>query len=142
VSTDFATGALAPRYQHLFRYLLIGGMASAIDVLLFMALFNLAGTSTLAAHSVSVPTSVLVSFFVNARHNFHTDDHMALRLLSFVLVCSLGYLAGFGVISAASNLGLGANAGKILSLPVVFVVQFVLNSRITFRKSGPKGARA
>lgn len=138
MSTDFAAEVPLPRSRHLFRYLLIGGMASAIDVLLFMALFNIAGTSTLVAHSVSVPTSVLVSFFMNARHNFHTDDHMALRLLSFVVVCGLGYLAGFGVIDAATKLGLGANAGKIVSLPVVFAIQFVLNSRITFRK----GARA
>lgn len=127
--------AIPGRYHHLVRYLLIGGMASAIDVLLFMGLYNLVGTSTLVAHSVSVPTSVLVSFFVNARHNFRTDDHMALRLLSFAVVCALGYLVGFGVIDAAADLGLGANAGKILSLPVVFAVQFILNSRITFRKA-------
>lgn len=127
--------ALPPRYHHLLRYLLIGGMASAIDVLLFMLLFNVFGTSTLLAHSISVPVSVLVSFFVNARHNFRTDDHMALRLLSFATVCALGYLVGFGVINAAAQMGLGANLGKILSLPAVFVVQFILNSRITFRKA-------
>ena len=128
--------AIPGRHHHLVRYLLIGGMASAVDVLLFMALFNLAGTSTLMAHSVSVPVSVLVSFFVNARHNFHTDDYMALRLFSFAVVCALGYLVGFGVINAATGLGLGANLGKILSLPAVFAVQFILNSRITFRKAG------
>lgn len=127
--------AIPVRYHHLVRYLLIGGMASAIDVLLFMALYNLVGTSTLTAHSISVPVSVLVSFFVNARHNFRTDDHMALRLFSFAAVCGLGYLVGFGVIRAATEVGLGANLGKILSLPAVFVVQFILNSRITFRKA-------
>jgi hypothetical protein len=30
--------------------------------------------------------------------------------------------------------GLGANLGKMLSLPVVFVLQYLLNSRITFYK--------
>lgn len=127
--------AIPGRYHHLARYLLIGGMASAIDVLLFMGLYNGLGTSTLLAHSMSVPVSVLVSFFVNARHNFHTDDHMALRLLSFVAVCALGYLVGFGVIDAATRAGIGPNLGKIASLPVVFAVQFILNSRITFRKA-------
>ena len=40
------------------KYLLIGGAASAIDVLLFMALYNLAGFTDWQAHSVSVPASV------------------------------------------------------------------------------------
>lgn len=128
------------RYHNLVRYLLIGGMASAIDVILFMVLYNVMGTSTLVAHSVSVPVAVLVSFFVNARHNFRVDDNMALRLLSFAAVCALGYLVGFGVINAVQQAGLGANLGKIASLPVVFAVQFILNSRITFRKA--KGVQA
>lgn len=127
--------ALHARHRTLANYVLIGGTASAIDVVLFLALFNLAGTSALLAHSVSVPTAILFSFFVNARHNVRTHDRMALRLASFVAVCLVGYLAGYGVILAAATVGIGENAGKILSLPVVFVVQYVLNSRITFRKA-------
>lgn len=121
------------QHQHLVKYLLIGGAASAIDVVLFLILFNLAGTTPLVAHSISVPTSVLFSFATNARHNFRTSDRLVLRLVSFVLVCTIGYAAGFGVIAAAASLGLGENIGKIASLPVVFVIQYVLNSRITFR---------
>jgi len=127
----------ARRHHHLLKYFLIGGLASAIDVLLFMALFNLFGTSALFAHSISVPTSVVFSFLVNARHNFKTNDHMLLRLCSFVVVCALGYLVGYGVILAATSTGFSANIGKLESLPVVFVVQYLLNSRITFRKAAP-----
>lgn len=126
-------------HSHLLRYLLIGGAASAIDVALFGILYNLVGTTPLVAHSVAVPSSVLFSFLVNARHNFRTSDHMALRLFSFVIVCSIGYLAGFGVIALVERMGWGANLGKIASLPVVFIIQFVLNSRITFRKAAPRG---
>jgi putative flippase GtrA len=136
-SLPLLDGLLRPvpaRHHHLVKYLLIGGTASAIDVVLFLILFNLVGTSALVAHSISVPTSVLFSFFVNARHNFRTSDHMALRLLSFATVCLIGYLAGYAVIAAAAGAGLGENVGKILSLPVVFLIQYLLNSRITFRR--------
>lgn len=126
-------GALK-RHPHLIKYLLIGGTASALDVVLFAILFNLVGTTALAAHSVSVPTAILFSFFLNARHNFRTSDRMALRLACFVTVCVIGYLAGYAIIEAAVAGGAGANAGKIASLPVVFVIQYVLNSRITFRR--------
>jgi putative flippase GtrA len=121
------------RHHHLVKYLLIGGAASALDVVLFLVLFNLVGTTPFVAHSISVPTSVLFSFVTNARHNFRTSDRLALRLISFATVCTIGYAAGFGVIMSAVALGLGENVGKIASLPVVFVIQYVLNSRITFR---------
>jgi putative flippase GtrA len=123
------------RHEQILKYLLIGGAASAIDVVLFMILFNFAGFTEWQAHSVSVPTSVLFSFVVNARHNFKTSDYMLLRLVSFSLVCLLGFFAGYGVIEAARSLGIDSNIGKIASLPVVFVLQYLLNSRITFRKA-------
>lgn len=120
------------------KYLLIGGAASAIDVLLFMALYNLAGFTDWQAHSVSVPASVLFSFAINARHNFKTNDYILLRLLSFSVVCLIGFLVGYGVIVAAGSVGFGANLGKLASLPVVFILQYMLNSRITFRKAGAR----
>lgn len=124
-------------HQTLVKYFLIGGMASAIDVLLFLYLYNVVGTTALTAHTVSVPTSVIFSFVTNARHNFRTNDFLLLRLISFVIVCGIGYLAGLGVITTCGAIGLGENVGKIASLPVVFVIQFVLNSRITFCKIAP-----
>lgn len=121
--------------KHLVKYLVIGATASAIDVALFMMLFNVAHTTPLMAHSISVPTSVLFSFTINARHNFYTADHIVLRLISFAVVATIGYAVGYGVIELSRSIGLGANLGKILSLPVVFVLQYFLNSRITFRKT-------
>lgn len=125
---------LSQKHETLLKYFLIGGAASALDVLIFFVLFNLVGTTALMAHSISVPTAVLFSFVTNARHNFRVNDYMKLRLASFVVVCTIGYLAGYGVIVLAANVGLGENIGKFLSLPVVFIIQYVLNSKITFRR--------
>jgi putative flippase GtrA len=138
VSLTARLAMLARRHQTLIKYFIIGATASAIDVILFLVLYNALGTTALVAHSISVPTSVLFSFAVNARHNFKTTDHTALRLASFVIVCTIGYAVGFGVIELCRAQGLGANLGKIASLPVVFVLQYVLNSRITFAKWGSR----
>lgn len=120
--------------ERLVKYLIIGAAASMIDVALFMLLFNVAHTTPLMAHTISVPTSVLFSFTVNSRHNFYTADHIALRLISFAGVAAIGYAVGYGIIDLCRSVGLGANLGKILSLPVVFALQYLLNSRITFYK--------
>lgn len=120
--------------ERFVKYFIIGIAASSIDVALFMVLFNIAHTTPLMAHSISVPTSVLFSFTVNSRHNFYTADHIVLRLTSFVVVATIGYAAGYGMIELCRSVGLGANLGKILSLPLVFVLQYLLNSRVTFYK--------
>ena len=122
------------RREQLLKYFLIGCTASALDVLIFLLLFNGIGTTALLAHSVSVPTAVLFSFFTNARHNFRTRDYVALRLVSFAVVCAIGYATGYAVIMASVASGSDANMGKVFSLPMVFSIQYLLNSRITFRK--------
>lgn len=142
VSAGLVTQArrLARRFEHLVKYLLIGAMASAIDLGLFLILHNAAGLAPLAAHSVSVPAAVVFSFTCNAVHNFRTTDLIPLRFASFITVAFIGYLVGVTVIATAhEGLGLDANAAKVLSLPLVFVVQYLLNSRLSFRKAA--GAR-
>jgi putative flippase GtrA len=123
------------QHEHVLKYLLIGGTASAIDVALFMALFNLFDFNEWQSHSISVPVAVLFSFATNARHNFRTSDHLVLRLMSFSLICLLGFFVGYGVIETGRFLGADSNIGKLASLPVVFILQYLLNSRITFRKT-------
>ena len=124
------------RHDHLIKYFIIGSTASAIDVGLFLVLFNLVDTSALFAHSISVPTSVVFSFTINAVHNFRTTDHIPIRFASFVAVAAVGYLIGAAVIIIGHDaFGLSGNIAKILSLPLVFAVQYLLNSRISFRKT-------
>jgi putative flippase GtrA len=125
----------ARRHEQALKYLVIGGAATVMDAVLFMILFNFAAFTEWQAHSVSMPVSSLFSFVVNARHNFRTSDHILLRLASYSVVCVIGFFVGYGVIEAARSVGIDSNAGKIVSLPVAALLQYVLNSRITFRKS-------
>ncbi len=117
-------------------YALIGGVASAIDVGLFVLLYELAGAPALVAHSISIPVSALYSFGCNAWFNFGTTDRLARRAASFAVVVALGYLLGAAVIAATQALTpFGGTVGKLLSLPLVFAFQFYLNSRISFRET-------
>ena len=128
------------KHEHLIKYLMIGGAASAVDVVLFLVLFNVVGTTEAVAQGIAVPTSILFSFVINARHNFKANDYMVLRLISFFAICGLGMILGLWIIQAVAATGIGSsltapeNVGKFVSLPFVFVFQFVLNSKITFYK--------
>ncbi len=115
-------------------YLLIGGVASAIDVGVFVYLYELVGLSAIASHSVSIPLSALFSFSMNAVFNFKKTDMILLRLLSFAIVVFLGYLLGASIIWVIDDvLRLGGTTGKIVSLPFVFFFQYYLNAKVSFR---------
>ena len=129
-----AANAWLKKHEHLVKYFVIGGSASALDIMIFLFIFNILETTALFAHSISVPTAVVFSFFTNARHNFRRSDYWALRMALFCLVCTIGYAVGYLVIEAVLWAGLSANIGKIFSLPLVFVTQYTLNSRVTFRE--------
>ena len=116
------------------RYFLIGGMASAIDVGVFIVLHEFLDFSAIASHSISIPISAIYSFTLNAFLNFKTTDKLLLRFISFSIVVMLGYLLGALVIWFTENfLGLSGTIGKIISLPLVFVFQYFLNAKISFR---------
>ena len=116
-------------------YFLIGGVASAIDVGLFVLMYEWVGTSALVAHSISIPVSALYSFTCNAIFNFRTTDRILSRLLSFSVIVGLGYVLGALIIwLVVSYTGFGGTMGKLASLPAVFFFQFFLNSRISFKK--------
>lgn len=115
-------------------YLLIGGVASAIDVGVFIILYEFVGVSALASHSISIPLSAAYSFICNAYFNFGVTDKLLMRFISFSIVVVLGYLLGAAVISLVVTFSpWGGTVGKILSLPLVFIFQYFLNSRISFR---------
>ena len=115
-------------------YLLIGGVATVIDIGLFLILHEVMGVSAILSHSISVPISALYSFICNAVFNFKKTDKLLLRAASFSIVVFLGYLLGALFVYVFENwTGLGGSIGKIVSLPFVVVLQFVLNAKISFQ---------
>ena len=115
-------------------YLFIGGFAVSIDMGIFLFLHELIGIKPLICHSVSVPIAAIFSFSVNAYLNFKKSDFLFYRFVSFSIVVVIGYLLGVLIIFIIDTvLQLGGTIGKLVSLPFVVMVQFYLNSKITFR---------
>jgi len=118
----------------MLAYLFIGGIAASIDLGTFVFLYELVGLTAVISHSVSVPISAIFSFLCNAFFNFRKTDLLLFRSISFLIVVVLGYLLGVAIIIFVGDiLQLGGTIGKLISLPFVFLFQFYLNSKISFR---------
>lgn len=122
------------RHENLIKYGFIGASAVVIDLGLFIVLHEFLDVAPWIAHSVSVAVAVVWSFLLNAFFNFRTTDRLLARFLSFATVSFIGYLVGLVVIAiAVSALGLGGTISKIISMPVVFITQYILNTKFSFR---------
>ncbi len=125
--------------RNLILYAFIGGSAVVVDLGIFTFLHEVLDWGALTANAVSVPVSVVWSFALNATLNFKTTDVILARLASFSIVSGIGFAASQGIIWAAEGAGASGLVAKLLSLPLVFVLQYILNSRLTFREQKLKG---
>ena len=127
---------LARKHETMLKYGVIGASAVAVDVGLFVILHELFDVAAWAAHSASVGLAVVWSFLLNAFFNFRTTDRLLVRFVSFATVAFVGYLIGLAIIGAGMGwFDLGGTVAKLISMPVVFGTQYLLNSRISFRSS-------
>lgn len=134
-----ALGRIARARRQLLLYALIGSVALVTDLGLFATTTLVWGWSPLVAHTVSVPVAAGLSFVLNARLNFRQTDRWGVRMASFAVVAAIGYAVGAVVIWVVTD-GFGGPglAAKLMSLPLVFALQYRLNSRVTFRPQGPR----
>lgn len=124
---------LIQKHIKLIKYFFIGISASLVDVLVYLFLFNVMDWSPLISTAISISLATVYGFTLNLLYNFKTKNNIALRLLSYSLTSGAGLLVSIGMLQLFTNVhGYDGNLIKILSLPIVFLVQYLLNTRITF----------
>lgn len=127
---------LINKFEKIIVYAVIGGVAMVIDVSLFWILTATTDLPSVAANAISVGIAMVYSFLTNAFFNFRTKTGLTKRFFMFTAVTIVGYVASSLMLFVLSDrMGWDKVLVKNLSLPVVFVVQFVLNSRFTFKEA-------
>ena len=105
--------------------------------LLPLAVFWLAVTGGLwyqAANALGYLAGTLASFALNRVVTFKQRDRVGQRLAMFLAVAGLGFAASAALLWGLVDLaGLDARLAKLLTLPVVVVLQYSLNRRFSFR---------
>lgn len=125
------------RNREFVLYCLIGLSGVTADFLVFLALTQV-GIDPLVATFISVSCGIINNFVWNAWLNFKVRSHLLIRFLSFYAVGLVGVALSIGILWVGSLLGLTPAVAKIISIPIVVVVQFVLNRVVTFRKTADR----
>lgn len=121
-------------HRTLILYFFIGASASLIDLIGFFVFHSTLGIVSTLATTYSVAIATVYAFLLNAHFNFKQTDRILIRLLSYSVVSGIGLLISAGILFVFNvTMGFDGNLIKVLSLPVVFVVQYLLNKRVTFQ---------
>lgn len=130
---------LVRRYHTLVTYFAIGSTAALVDLGVFFALYTLVGLASPVATTLSVASATVYAFLLNAYFNFKATDRLWLRFLSYALVSGAGLGVSILLLTVFNvALGFDGNLVKIASLPIIFLLQYWLNKRITFQSFGQR----
>jgi putative flippase GtrA len=89
-----------------------------------------------AANVFGYLSGTLVSFFLNRKITFGVRDKLAYRLAMFLGVAAIGFSVSAVMLWLLVDLmSVNAKIAKLLTLPVVVVIQFSMNRRITFSEN-------
>lgn len=120
--------------REMVLYLIIGGGAVIIELIIFTLIFNLSNVNAVPSNVIANVVSTTYSFILNSRYNFRKTDQVAKRMTTFFIISAIGFIAGTIIIYVMTDLmGINGNISKLVSLPVVVSIQFVLNKFITFK---------
>ena len=125
------------------RFLVVGGIAFAIDYGVFLLLHTLAGAPYVLASAVSLTLSLVVSYVLSVRFVFEPRPgrsvavELAVYLAISLVAIGLNQLV---LLASVELLRLAPEVGKLVATGVVLVFNFVARKLLIERR--PRGARS
>lgn len=122
--------------QKILKYLVVGSTCQLIDYLITILIFyNF--KNLFIANSIGYIFGSLISYIGHTRYTFRATSrnlNSFRQIIYFTLVCLSGSFAGYLIIKFNFLLGINIKYAKLIQLSIIALIQYFLNSRITFRK--------
>jgi len=116
------------------KYFLIGISGALLDFSAFALVYQVFGFGEVFANVVGSIIGFNNNFFLNAFFNFKTKTNLLTRYLSYFMICVFGMVVSSTFIYImVSVMGFNAFLSKFLAMGGIFVVQYFLNKKITFK---------
>ena len=115
-----------------FLYFVCGVIGVSTDYLIYLSALTL-GIWYQLANILGYVSGTLVSFFLNRKITFGVRDKVAYRLVMFFGVATVGFSVSAVMLwLMIDHMAIDAKLAKLLTLPVVVIIQFTMNRRLSF----------
>jgi putative flippase GtrA len=123
------------------RFLVVGGIATALQYAILFALTGAAGVQPLLASSVGFVASAAANYTLNRRFTFRSDVNYFAGLERFSIIAGVGLALNATVMAAGTALaGINYIASQLVATAVVLLWNFHVNRLWTF-SNGPPNSR-
>ena len=128
------------RYGSAARYIIAGGMTTAVNFAVFALFFEIFGMSVTASNIISVAAAVIFAYIVNKLYVFRSRcpdmQNLAKEFLKFVSARLLTMVAEVGgVLLLVDVLDMQAFAGKLLTQIIVVAGNYFISRLLVFTHS-------
>ena len=114
-------------------YCFFGGFGVLTDLFIYYICVEAAIWYQLA-NVLGYLSGTIVSFFLNRKFTFKVSDQVVLRLIKFLGVALVGYIVSALLLLILIDFWtLDPKLSKIITLPIVVLIQFTLNRALTFK---------
>lgn len=128
--------------QQFLLYCLCGGLGVSTDYALYYLSFS-AGLPYQGANALGYLAGTLMSFTLNRIFTFGMRDRTLQRLAMFIGVAAVGFLASALLLwLLVQFIHVDPRIAKLITLPMVVVLQFSLNRRLTFKANAAAASGA
>lgn len=135
ISKALARTKLLLTDRQFWVYSIIGGSGALLDLILYIFLYRYADIPPVFASFLSVSAGILNNFILNYKFNFKTEGHFWSRFIRFYSIGIGGaVLSALLILILFNGIGIDATIAKLLTIPPVVLLQFILNKQITFQE--------
>ena len=119
-------------YIQIFEFVVVGGIATLIDWIIYFVLFNYFHIFPLISNIISYSISGIYNFIMSVKWVFDTKDKSMKRLLfEFIVLSLLGLIISeFIIWFFLEILSFDSIIAKILSTLIVMVINFILRKKV------------
>lgn len=121
--------------RKLITYGLIGLSAALVDVFFFFYFYKTLSFPSTLSTALSMFISMCYGFMMNIFFNFNVYDRLIPRFFSYAAVSFVGLVLSSGSLYLFTDtFGYDGGIVKIITLPFIFLTQYLLNTHFSFSK--------
>lgn len=119
-------------FTQLAKYLSLGGLGAGVDSMVFVIL-NQVGVRPVIANTISTLFGIAVSYGLNSKYTFNQNQYSRRSATKFLIVGLVGLVfSNITLWLLIEILDMKPILAKVVTLPLVALIQFTLNKMWTF----------
>ena len=114
--------------MQIIKFIIVGGIATVIDYLIFFILHELLGINTIISNIISFTVSVIYNYIASVKWVFEVDESKDKKqqFIIFIVFSILGLLINTGIVYLCTDIiKLYSLIGKVIATSIVMIFNFI-----------------